>query len=467
MIELVSLAVMGLMGLFALVRPAWGFAFVLSMFGIEQLLQACHPIFIDQKTLTNVGIGLLAVWTIAYMGISGQLTTRRMLNVTFNLTLALYAFASLSQLWSPSPLLPFLVTDALPYNILSFILAPLMISRMKDLQAGLAAFLIVGSIVCALIVINPRFTWWGGRYILYLDATTKSNPLATGTLGGMVMIVSVLLIQPNMTRAFQAIRAVAFIAGVSMGMMSGSRGQVMFALPILFILYPLARRVTNFANFAQTSAAVAVVAVVFYVASGFFVVHENENRWNAEALIYGGDGRLQNVIDLFNAYMARPAFWLVGLGSDAFLYYPNQTGDIYSHVMLADLLFELGVIGFVIGMTLFLCTATAGKRLVMLVYEDDVMRPAAITLVALTIYHFMLLQKQGQIWGAFPFFMFCIILTRLERLTQEEAAEQSALAQHYDADSSDEASDDASPDPRGTGEGGAYPDDRRALPASV
>ncbi len=442
MIELLSLIIVAVLGAIALVRPAWAFVFILCMFGLEQLLQACHPIFIDRSSLTNISIGVLAIWAVLVLAFSGQLTTRRFLNVAFSLTLFLYALASLSQLWSPSPLLPYLVTESIPYNLLSFILAPLLISRVRDLREMFTAFLIVGTIVCFLLAINPKFVFWGGRYILYLDTVTKSNPLATGTLGGMVMIVAVLMVLPNPSKAFTALRIAAFIMGTSLAMLSGSRGQVMFTIPLLIAMYPLAKRVRNFAGFAQTVAGILLVAVAFFVVSSFFVVRENENRWNSESLLYGGEGRFQNVVDLFTAYLRRPEMWLTGLGSDAFNYIPNQTGDIYSHVLLADLLCELGVLGASISAILFIATANAGVRLFRLVADDPVSRALVGTLIAVTLYQFLLSQKMGQIWGAYPLFMFCIILVRMERISREDLV---LAASRATADEDEEWAEEDSP----------------------
>jgi MFS family permease len=84
------------------------------------------------------------------------------------------------------------------------------------------------AIIALTMILNPEFNIRSGRLGFMLTETVRSNPLAIGELGGILMIVSVLYRGLRATRLFTVLRVAAFVVGTALALYSGSRGQVLF-----------------------------------------------------------------------------------------------------------------------------------------------------------------------------------------------------------------------------------------------
>lgn len=446
MIAIISLAILGGILALGLIRPIWALAVIMSMFPIEQCFQGNASIFIERSTLTNLMVAGVVAVAMVRLFLSGRLVVQRWLTPTLFLTTLLYAWAATSYIWTFSPeWLAEYIKEALPYVLLIVYGGSLLVSSIDDISELRTSLMVVGSLVSVLLIINPNFQFFAGRYMLRLNATTWSNALAIGTLGAVLMLCAVLAPPSTGIRRLPILRIGAFIAGLGLAFLSGSRGQVMFAIFCGIIYYPLARQMKSFRNFAALVAGVVLIGIGVVAVRSFFVGAENEARWSAESLLFGGEGRIENVTDLANQYLRRPAFWAIGLGCLAFHDLPTTSGDPYSHVLVADLLFELGLPGVILFSIIAILTIVNAVRLFRLVSHDPVRRANATLLIALVTFEFMLANKAGQLWGQTGFFLSCALIARMSLLERDRAA--AAIDAAYDADP--EPASDADPLPAG------------------
>jgi hypothetical protein len=235
------------------------------------------------------------------------------------------------------------------------------------------------------------------------------------------MLVLVAALAPPSTghRWLVLLRVAAFIAGLGLAFLSGSRGQVLFALMCAMLFYPMSRRLKSLSNFVGVALGIVILVLGVAMVRSLFVGIENEERWSSESLVYGGEGRLENVMDLARAYASHPAFWPIGLGCLAFHDLPTTGGDPYSHVIIADIIFELGIPGVVLFSTILGIATWSAVKLFAMVSHDPQKRADVAFLAAFTFYEFMLANKAGQLWGQTGLFMGCCMLTRLALLEQE------------------------------------------------
>ncbi|MDZ4755143.1 MAG: hypothetical protein SGJ11_11705 [Phycisphaerae bacterium] len=443
MVATLTLIFAGLVFMIAALRPTWATAVVLLMFPMEQALQASSGLFRSSGSLANYLIGSLVLVSLTIAVMRGRLEWRGWLTMTLGITAALYGYAGLSILWTSSPeWLGEYIRWTSPYVVVSVVLAPLLIGSVRSLAELRIALLLVGTGIGLLIIANPNFGLVGGRLVVNVDADSRTNPLAIGALGGLLTVLAILGPAPESRRWLLLLRAGAFVTGLGVSFLSGSRGELIAGLIASAVLLPMARRIKNVGQFFGTCAVAGVFLIGFVMVRGIFVSDGNEARWTAESLSSGSFGRLENVVDLAGLYLERPLYWLIGLGSAAFHDLPTRSGDPYSHVLVADLIFELGLPGIVIGVSLAYITIRNGRTLFTAFRDDPELRALATMLCALVLFKFIVSNKAGTVWGAFDlFFGICLLgrVVALYRLEQSEAwAEEEddidESAYHVDSD---------------------------------
>lgn len=423
MLSIVSVTLIALAYLYAVTRPAWAVAVVLTMFATEQLLQASNPVFRTHGSLANFIVGLVVLGALTNAFLSGKLRWSRWITPAAVLTLLLYLYAAISWFWTSSPeWLAEYIRWTSPYIMVTLGLAPLLVGSFKDLRDFRFAMLVLGTLVAALIILSPGFELVNGRYVVNIDNDSRTNPLAIGALGGMLVLLSVLGPSTEVGLGILALRATAFFAGLGLGFMSGSRGEVLSALAFSMAFLPMARRVANLGQFVGIVAVVAIFLIGVISVRSLFVVAENEDRWSSEGMLYGSLGRIENAVDLANHYFRRPVFWLTGLGSAAFHDLPTRSGDPYSHVIVADLIFELGLPGVVLGTSIFALAVKNSRRLFAMVKDDPPARALVAYLAAFTAYEFTLANKAGILWAQYDLFFGTVLLGRLFALRSDEEA---------------------------------------------
>ncbi|MFM1890336.1 MAG: hypothetical protein RLZZ565_1093, partial [Planctomycetota bacterium] len=111
----------------------------------------------------------------------------------------------------------------------------------------------------------------------------------------------------------------------------------------------------------------------------------------------------------------RPEAWVQGLGVSAFQTLNSRSGDKYSHVLLADSLGEVGLVGFTLLMTVLGLTWGNVRRLLALLDLDGATRIGVTLVASLVAYQFLLANKQGSLLGSPILFTLAIMLGRVRK----------------------------------------------------
>lgn len=430
----VALALICLAGVFQLLRkPNYTIVLMLAMFGIEQTLQAYFPILAGGfGWFTNVAIGLLALVAVFNRYVQGGQLTNGYFNAAFWALITLYFYSWLNSFPSPSRDRALTMNaSGWPYWIMLIVLAPMLLGSIAEFRRIVIVFMVVGIIFTLFLVLNPAAGYEGsGRLRVDLDAVAglghRSNPLALGTMGGMLLVCAVLFRPERSGLLLNMIRGSAFALGLGLAVASGSRGQVMVAVAVSVLLFPMSRKLKNVVQFFAVSTGVVFLLVLIGVVFSLVTSDATIQRWDTDTMALDLENRFGNSLLVFTAYLSSPGLWLTGLGSNAFTSL-TPTGDStpYVHNVYSEIMTEQGLIGT--AMLAIMCVAVLkGARRLFLIYRDDpAMRPAVATFLGLTLYGMGLALKQGSFLGS-PSIMFFWIVLYAKVSNHEWAMEQAA-----------------------------------------
>jgi len=432
MFEILSLILLFVACLLAMTREGWALALITAMFAFEQVLQASLPIFTQIPALGNIIIGTAAV-AAAFRIV--QVTPRPFegyFTQAWICCVAICCVAALSLLWTPSFGTAWALTRwGLPYFVLFILVGPILITDRESVSKFLTAFVLLGTAITFLIVLNPQFTLFRGRLGINLDALVRSNPLAMGELAGCVMIVGALWRGTRGTAAFVVIRVIAVIAGAVLCFQSGSRGQIIFAVLITVALYPVAVRLKSVGVFLGSAIALLSVSSVLYWIVPQLLGFQEASRWDAGSLEGGVSVRFQNVLDIMTVFAVSPVAWMLGLGSNAFAGITTASSEPYSHVLFVDVLAEQGIPAFLI-LSWFLWVVLRDFRWLLREFRDSPRdRSSLASLFALFIYELLLVNKQGYLWASMVFFLLGVVIVRM-RVRVAEGIDTQELSEYSD-----------------------------------
>jgi hypothetical protein len=413
-------------------RPIWALAMVITMYALEQLLQSSGGVFFAVPALTNITVaGVAGVAALRVMA-----TQERPFVGYFSrawlVTFVIFAWSVISLLWTPSPDSGGkLVSGGIPYFILFVVTAPMLVLDVASLARLGRVLLLLGGAIAAALVVNPEFRSWSGRQMFMLAGSVMSNPLATGELGGTIVITAVLLRGEGLSPFMVLMRLIAFPLGLTLALQSGSRGQLISAVIICFLFYPIAKRITTVIGFVGALGATLIAYTAFSILAPIILTGYGITRWDTGNIEGSVAIRFQNVIDLMLAQFKAPTSWVVGLGYNAFTAISDGTGDGYSHNLSADILTELGIPIFALYVWMLSHVCRDGYWLFRRYQDRPVERSSVALLLALASYQFLLIQKQGYLWGAGAYFMFVIAIARVRR-REEALVEDPSLNQPVD-----------------------------------
>ena len=208
---------------------------------------------------------------------------------------------------------------------------------------------------------------------------------------------------------------------------------MIFAILVVLCFFPIAYRMRNAKGIALAGLAGVLVAGGLYFAASKFISSDNEDRWTAESLTTGGAGRLDNAIELLAAWGSSPGSWVQGLGVSAFQSLNSRSGDKYSHVLIADALGEVGLIGFTLLMTVLGLTWGNVRHLLRMLDADSAMRIGVILAASLAAYQFLLANKQGSLLGSPILFTLAIMLGRVRKELDVRIAAEEPFEEHEEA----------------------------------
>lgn len=413
-------------------RPIWALVMVITMYALEQLLQSSGGVFFAVPALTNITVaGVAGVAALRVMA-----TQERPFVGYFSrawlVTFVIFAWSVISLLWTPSPDSGGkLVSGGIPYFILFVVTAPMLVLDVASLARLGRVLLLLGGAIAAALVVNPEFRSWSGRQMFMLAGSVMSNPLATGELGGTIVITAVLLRGEGLSPFMVLMRLIAFPLGLTLALQSGSRGQLISAVIICFLFYPIAKRITTVIGFVGALGATLIGYTAFSILAPIILTGYGITRWDTGNIEGSVAIRFQNVIDLMLAQFKEPTSWVVGLGYNAFTAISDGTGDGYSHNLSADILTELGIPIFALYAWMLSHVCRDGYWLFRRYQDRPVERSSVALLLALASYQFLLIHKQGYLWGAGAYFMFVIAIARVRR-REEALVEDPSLNQPVD-----------------------------------
>jgi hypothetical protein len=407
--------------LLGVLRPAFAFVLVLLMHPLEQVLQAHCPILVSTAlgaSAVNYAVGFTSILACTHLLIRRPGILRRAVSPSTACILALLAWAAISLLWSPGRADGLeMLQENLPYVVLVVMLAPILLGDVNDLRTAHGGILLLGVILCAFVAFSPAFTSRYGRIGFAFAGGARSNPLAIGELGGTVLLVAATIRGVHLLGIpLLPLRLLAVILGAIVAVKSGSRGQLAFSVVVAVAFVPIAAPIRNVGAFISSAVLVGVVAY----AVDFMLTTElqgfDARRFSANELLYGdssASGRLRNVIILFKEWASSPTALFIGLGYSAFSALPGSAFEMYSHVMFADALFELGIPGLALSAAALLLAARSGFGLFRTHRHQPAERASVAILCALLCYHILLVNKQGAIWGIPIYFAILGVMNRL------------------------------------------------------
>lgn len=400
----------------ALRRPGFALALVVSMFTVKQLVQAGNDSLgtAAGSFAINAMVLLTAAASIALRVTRSGPDPVALFNIPWLATIALFTWSILTCLWSPNSDAISAVTVGAPYFFLGVIVAPFLIRDWADAREFQAAMLWIGIPTALLILISPDFTMKYGRLGLDIGGT-RSNPLALGEFGGLIVLAAVSLRKPG--KWLLVARFAALLLGAALAIRSGSRGQFLYAVVIAMACYPLAAPISNPRALLATVVGIFVIAFAASQLLDLLLDDPFEaKRFSIEEMAYGkssASGRVANVLILYREWVSNPTALFTGLGYGAFSYFSESAGEPYSHVLFADAVFELGLPGAVF-MGVFVWTSTsAAVRLLRSSKDEPLQRTITALLVSWYAYEILLVNKQGALWGVASIFTAGAIMARL------------------------------------------------------
>ncbi|MEY3021976.1 MAG: hypothetical protein RIS86_1174 [Planctomycetota bacterium] len=400
--------------LLGVLRPGWTFAVVATMYAAEQLVQAAGGPFLSFPPLANYMVAVVAGISVARLLVTTERPLLGFGGRQLLLTIAIFAWSAISLAWTPSgEAARDLITEGIPYFILFVLLAPLLVTDMDSARRALWATMLLSIAVAAGILANPEVRSSSGRLGVALSATVRTSPLAIGDLGGLAIILGALLRPLDRTGMTLLLKSAAVLLGLALALMSGSRGQVLFAVGLSVAVLPMARNIRNVGGFLATTGAMAFVAGGIYLIAPIVLDRFGANRWDAASLQEGAGVRLNNALVLIEAQAERPLSYAMGLGYNAFTSFRPDYTEPYSHNVPLDIFAELGVLAFACFVTILWGTVSQLRDLHRLHRHDPVQRSVVGALAAMAGFYLLLCSKQGNLWATGPLFMMVAIISRL------------------------------------------------------
>ncbi len=426
-------------------KPQWAILPIVLMFPLEQLLQVYIPLLRNYQSLINYAVGFLALFALLSRFFRREPVTTGYINRGTYALFGLYALCWIGLLWSPSrdaalEMLKF----SFPYYGLMVVIAPLLVPRLDDFRPVLTGIMFVGGIIALLILINPEASYYAGRLTLDVSQYAgqrggRGNPLALAEMGGTMALVAMLIRSDRSRVWLTVLRLAAFTLGMALAIGSGSRGQVLAALAIGVVFFPVARKVANPQQFLTTALGLGVIGIGVVAVFRYFVGEQNQARWDPTLLVDNLSERFARISELLTAWISNPLAWVFGLGTNA--YSSIRTDSNYVHNMMAEALGEFGILGFCILIALLWATYRSCRGLWQDAREEPDRRATAAIVGALSFYAFLLAQKQGSFVGS-PFaFLYWVIACRIAFFEQSQP--QAVAAEPAPEDWADQTAEEA------------------------
>ncbi len=404
-------------------RPAIALASLLCVKVLDFWGQMAHPFFFHYGKFTNVfmvalvGLGVLRARQFSYRPYQMIPWVKIVLTC-----LLLYAVLSLS--WSPA----FRIGVAqwiysLPYIILNVLLVPLLFRHSTDLQDGLSAALVLGTV---LVTIFDLFANWDTRSVatFWDPSETIWDPLAFPQLAGYVTLAAILL-NPEKNWKWSAIRFIAIASSIVLVMLSESRGPAILMVTIPMALLPFSRPMANVKNYVTWAfLGIGLGSISLYALNTFTSM---EGRWSSSTIQSDWDLRVHGASQLLHHWWRTssgdPAVLFFGLGNSA-SFSQNIVG-YHPHMVTMEILGEEGILGVGIFLLLLWASFRTIRTAYRLSRQDTVQQGIWATLVGNFVFAFLGSFTEGSFVGSGPhIFSFVILLERQVAILAAEKQER-------------------------------------------
>jgi hypothetical protein len=423
---LYALLVFGL-GVAVIRRPSAALAGIFCLFGLKQWAQGTMVFFVQHGALPNLCMGLLLLLGLTVKLLRGQRVFSPYPAVGWR-TLLLFAYAALTLLWTPDQgRSADLLLQALPYLATVIVLAPLLIGDREDLRPVAMTLLVFGGLLALLILLQVQ--WFNRKIILAGTswADEGGNPLAVAQLGGYLVLAAMLLHFRNLRLTGWILRLALAALGLMLIAKTGSRGQLMGLLLVLFLFVPMRKRMDHPGKLVILGMTLGVlVTLALWLQSSFTTEVATGQRWTPDKMLTDMGGRFDNLGILLGIWSTGPLSTLIfGLGNSAS--YAIKALGIYPHFVPGEVLAEEGLPGILLYVSILVACLGNLRRTYARVIDDAEARAELALFGAILTYEFLLSLKQGNLLGNTFFFGMAIVIGRIS-LIYEDGAEHGRLA---------------------------------------
>ena len=388
------------------------------MFGVEQFFQTRSAIFLDRSQIVNLGVGVVAVLA-ATSWLAGNLHRFKMDKIQIA-CLALVLFSQVSQFWTiaPKAFAQHYSREPLPYYVLYLLVAPILTQGKRAIRSGVWATLYIGIPLVFLIVF---FVEWSGRGIALAKPVMEKGqlrlytpPLALASLASFVGIMCVVL-KPKNT-LWKVVHVVTFALSSYIVYRTQSRGQLVALGFVTLIFYPIANQASRLKGLFFTLAGFVIIGLSLYLVFSYFDLG-GVNRWNESSIRRATEGRVYMVTALLDSwYQSGPFHMMFGLGSAA----GWKTSGFAVHNFPAEMLGELGLVGFSIYLFVTIQTFVNSVKIIRKLEHYPDMRREAVVLIAMFVFSNILSLKMISLFSTAPLmFYFAIAISQLERHSRQ------------------------------------------------
>jgi hypothetical protein len=390
-------------------RPAVAFAGVLCIYGLKQWGQNTSALLVQHRTATNLLVGALVLAAIAILAFSknGRLDSRMPTN--WKLVMTLYVYAFMTLFLGPdldSSLLAW--TLQWPYIVTFVLLAPFLLNKMDDVRIALGAAVCIGGAICALALFAGN---WGPRGLILLGDIyeQETNPLAIASLAGTVFLGALFLLrtpQPWWRKVFLAALIPIGIAVIIRSQSRGQLGAAALAAAIGWIV--VSRKALGVRLISLAFATVLVGSIGWWVWDQLPV---DPQRWSGALAESDAQGRLEMARTLLSEAARNPGSLIFGLGNSSSYHYFG----IYPHITALEVLAEEGLLGFALYMAFIVTTLLSAARLFGAMSErsGNGHRVVAAAVLSLFVFELMLSMKQGSLLSSTYVFAYATIIARM------------------------------------------------------
>ncbi|MEM6551316.1 MAG: hypothetical protein AAF750_04225 [Planctomycetota bacterium] len=388
------LLVFVLMLALSLRSPAWFVGPLYGFFVFEQALQSRFVYFVQQSSFLNLAMAVIVVLLLGYHKAKGQITVKT--GPILLATVGLVLLSIVSMAWSIEPdLTKRVFLNDIRGFLLIVVSVPLLIRSMDDAWVAIKSVLIFSAVASVVlmqstdvflrrVVLAGQVAEWG---------SASSNPLEVASVAGYAAILTLVIPLRGLGVVWTIGRFVLFAICLVAIIRTGSRGQLVAALFVSLLAYPLAHGQAGAGKkmLAALGSMLVLGLMVFVLGQ-----YAQGGRWDIGAGLDNYSGSRVGYVTELMAYWrdAGPMAWLLGIGSGAARSY-EVLGGGYTHVVVVEVLGELGVVGFTLVLVIAWRCIYYLRHLIRVCGPSPIMRCTVVGWAALLLFDFILSFKQS------------------------------------------------------------------------